>query len=173
MWPFLRNMFIAVFVMMTVAVVYRDLSGQASLETPGARATVDDEAGDDDGASDGEYEIAQGPNGHFKLEAEVNGESIQFMVDTGATVVALGPETAERLGFDLDELDFSRSVRTANGTAPVARVILDEIVVGDLTVNNVEAVVLSKPMGISLLGMSFLAQLDGYEVRDGRFVMHW
>ena len=87
--------------------------------------------------------------------------------------MVLGSETAERLGFDLDSLEYSGTAQTANGTAPIARIILDEIVIGDLTVRSVEAAVIEKPMPTSLLGMSFLTRLDGYEVRDSRLVLRW
>ena len=71
----------------------------------------------------------------------MNGEPIEFLVDTGASLVVLDGETAERLGFDLDALEYTSMARTANGTAPIARIMLDEIVIGDLSVSAVEAAV--------------------------------
>ena len=176
MWPLLRNLFIAVFVLMAVAIAVRDLSGnvgEGTTEKPRAVATVveGDEDRDEDGL--GELEIAPGQYGQFVIEAEVNGEPVDFLVDTGASLVVLGSETAERLGFDLDSLEYTGTARTANGTAPIALVILDQIDIGDLTVRTVEAAVVRKPMATSLLGMSFLARLDGYEVRDSRLVLRW
>ncbi len=168
MWPLLRNLFIAVFVLTGVAVAVRDLSGNVGrngAETPPSVAIAE--------GGDGELEIAKGPRGHFVLEAEVNGEPVEFVVDTGASIVVVGPETAERLGFDLDSLEYTGMARTANGTTPIAPIILDTIVIGDLTVSAVEAAVVAKPMATSLLGMSFLARLDGYEVRDNRLVLRW
>ncbi len=168
MWPLLRNFFIAVFVLTGVAVAVRDLSGNVgrdSTEKPPSVATAD--------GADGELEIAKGPRGHFVLEAEVNGEPVEFVVDTGASVVVVGPETAERLGFDLDSLEYTGMARTANGTTPIAPIILDTIVIGDLTVSAVEAAVVAKPMATSLLGMSFLARLESYEVRAGRLILRW
>ncbi len=180
MLSLLRNLFIAVFVLTAVAIAVRDLSGngdEVTSETPRAVATADegDEDEDEDGADDrlGELEIEPGQYGQFRLEAEVNGELVDFLVDTGASLVVLGSETAERLGFDLDALEYSGMAQTANGTAPIARIILDEIVIGDLTMGTVEAAVIKKPMATSLLGMSFLARLGGYEVRDGRLVLRW
>lgn len=172
MWSLLRNLFIAVFVLIAVAVAVRDLSGNVapdSTEKPRAAATADNDDGDDNG----ELEIAAGPNGHFMLEAEVNGEPVEFLVDTGASIVVIGTETAERLGFDPDSLEYTGMARTANGTTPIAPIILDTIVIGDFTVSAVEAAVVGKPMATSLLGMSFLARLEGYEVRDGRLVLRW
>ncbi len=170
MWPLLRNLFIAVFVLTGIAVAVRDLSGGAGRgatgKPPGVVTGVER-----DGA--GELEIAQGQYGQFVLEAKVNGEPVQFLVDTGASLVVLDVETAERLGVDVDSLEYTGMARTANGTAPIARIILDEIVIDDLTVEAVEAAIVAKPMATSLLGMSFLARLDGYEVRDGRLVLRW
>ena len=166
MWPLLRNFCIAVFVLTGVAVAVRDLSGNVGrdgTEKPPSVATAD--------GTDGELEIAKGPRGHFVLEAEVNGEPVEFVVDTGASIVVVGPETAERLGFDLDSLEYTGVARTANGTTPIAPIILDTIVIGDLTVSAVEAAVVGKPMATSLLRVSFLAWLEGYEVRGGRLVL--
>ncbi len=170
MWLLLWYLFILVLLLTGVAVAVGDLSDKLD------RATTDEPrlvASDVEGDGVSELEIAQGRDGHFVLEAKVNGEPIEFLVDTGASLVVLGPETAERLGFDLDSLEFNSLARTANGSAPIARVLLDEIVIGDLTVGSVEAAIIEKPMTMSLLGMSFLARLGGYEVRDGRLVLRW
>lgn len=114
-----------------------------------------------------------GPRGHYVLNAEVNGESIRFLVDTGATVVALSAKDAERLGYDEYSLEFTGRTMTANGPARVARVMLDEISVGDITVRDVQAVVLERPMRVSLLGMSFLKKLKGFEVKGNELILRW
>ncbi len=178
MLSLLRNLFITVFVLTAVAIAVRDLSGNVGQgTTEKSRAVITfAEGGEDEDEAEyrfGELEIESGQYGHFLLEAEVNGEPVDFLVDTGASLVVLDSETAERLGFDVDSLEFTGMSNTANGTAPFARIILDEIVVGDLTVNAVEAAVHKLPMKNSLLGMSFLARLEGYEVRDGRLVLRW
>ncbi len=118
-------------------------------------------------------EIEAGRNGHFELQAEVNGRTVRFLVDTGATVIMLTPADARRVGFPRERLTFDRLVSTANGIAPVARVNLREIKIGQLTVRDVGALVGQRPMAVSLLGMNFLRRLDGYEVRDGRLVLRW
>lgn len=123
--------------------------------------------------SDDQIEIEAGRNGHFFVEAEVNGTTLNFMVDTGASMVALRPEDADMLGFYEGELQFTERVRTANGIARAAPVTLDEIIIGELTMANVAASVLRRPMQYSLLGMSFLRRLDGYEVRGDRLVLKW
>ena len=178
MFSMLRNLFIAVFILTAVAIAIRDLpEGVIELKSNKSRAVVaEDEGYEDEVAPEngyGELQIEPGRHGQFLIEAEVNGEPVEFLVDTGASLVVLGSETAERLGFDLDSLEYSGTAQTANGTAPIARIVLDEIVIGDLTIGAVEAAVVEKPMPMSLLGMSFLARLDGYEVRDSRLVLRW
>lgn len=114
-----------------------------------------------------------GPNGHYLVDALVNGRPVRFLVDTGATVVALSASDAERVGLDVRTLDFSGVVQTANGTTRVAGVTLDDIRIGEIEMRDVKAAVIEKPMGISLLGMSFLRRLPGFEVRDRQLIMRW
>ena len=118
-------------------------------------------------------EIQAEPNGHFETEAEVNGRRIDFMVDTGATIVALSYEDAERAGLYLNDSDFTRAVTTANGIARVAPVRLDRVTVGDITVRDVPAAV-AEPgrLKTSLLGMSFLNRLSRFDMRPGLLVLH-
>jgi len=110
-------------------------------------------------------------NGHFLIDALVDGKRIQFMVDTGASDVVLTPRDAERLGLDPESLDYSRIYETANGTVRGAPIRLGEIVVGPIRLTNVEASVNQMPMRRSLLGMSFLGRLSGYEVRGDKLTL--
>jgi aspartyl protease family protein len=103
-------------------------------------------------------------SGHFVIEAEVDGTPLRFMVDTGASDVVLSPADARRLGFDLAELKFTRIYQTANGTVRGAPVRLRRITIGPIEIEDVRASVNGAPMGTSLLGMSFLGRLMGYEV---------
>ena len=122
-----------------------------------------------------EIEIKMSPNGHFLLQATVNGKAIEFIVDTGATHVMFRPEDAKKLGFNEGELEFSQRANTAGGVVRVAPVVLDEIKIGLLTVSNVAAGVNKQSGGIetSLLGMSFLTRLRGYEVVGKRLILRW
>ena len=110
--------------------------------------------------------------GHFQVEAMVDGVAIRFLVDTGASEVVLRPADARRLGFDLDRLRFSRVYRTANGVVRGAPVTLGEVTVGPIRLANVAASVNGAPMNQSLLGMSFLNRLSGYEVRGDVLTLH-
>jgi len=117
-------------------------------------------------------EIAAEQSGHFNTSADVNGHGIEVMIDTGATMVALSYEDAERAGIYLSDGDFTRAVSTANGVARVAPVTLDRVSVGDITVRNVPAAV-AEPgrLKTSLLGMSFLSRLSRFDMRSGRLVL--
>lgn len=103
-------------------------------------------------------------SGHFLARGSVNGAPVSMLVDTGASSVVLKPADAERVGIDLSALTFSVPVSTANGTTFAAPVRLRSIAIGDIVVNDVEALV-SKPGNLneSLLGMSFLRRLRSYE----------
>ncbi len=108
--------------------------------------------------------IRAGKSGHFVVAAEVDGATIRFLVDTGASDVVLTPRDAARLGFDLSKLSFSRVYRTANGNVRGAPVRLGRIAIGPVVVEDVRASVNGAEMNRSLLGMSFLNRLGGYEV---------
>lgn len=117
-------------------------------------------------------EIEAADNGHFNAEVEINGRPIEVMIDTGATMVALSYEDAERAGLLLNDSDFTSAVSTANGVARVAPVTLDRVSIGDITVRNVPAAVTERGrMRTSLLGMSFLHKLSRFDMRSGRLVM--
>jgi aspartyl protease family protein len=103
----------------------------------------------------------------------VNGSPTHFIVDTGASFVTLRPEDARAAGISAGDLHFTMRTSTANGQVRIAPVKLRELRLGQLTMEDVDAVVVESPLPISLLGMSFLKRLDGYEMRDGALVMSW
>jgi aspartyl protease family protein len=111
--------------------------------------------------------------GHFRLDAAVNGSPIHFLVDTGASYVTLTPEDARAAGIRPGDLRFSGRVATANGEVRVAPVNLREVRLDQLTLQDVDAIVVETPLSISLLGMSFLKRLEGYEIRDGALIVNW
>jgi aspartyl protease family protein len=110
--------------------------------------------------------------GHVILEAAVNGASVRLLVDTGASLVTLTPADARAAGIAPGELVFNHRVSTANGSARMAPVTLREVRIGQLSVYDVPAAVLEN-LNISLLGMSFLARLESYEMRDGKLTINW
>ena len=105
-------------------------------------------------------------------EAQVNGRTIEVMVDTGASIVALTWEDAERAGIYVRPSEFTHRVNTANGTARVAPVTIEAISIGGITVRDVRAAV-SEPGKLSgtLLGMTFLGRLSRAELRRGTLIL--
>jgi aspartyl protease family protein len=103
--------------------------------------------------------LTAGSGGHFHTVGQINGKSVSFMVDTGATKVSMGQAEAERLGVDYKS--GTRGVaETANGRVPVYAVTLNSVRVGDVEVANVEALVLPAAMPQVLLGNSFLTRFS-------------
>jgi aspartyl protease family protein len=120
----------------------------------------------------GAVSIAAGDYGHFQTEVEINGRSVDVMVDTGASLVALSYDDAMRLGLYVKPSDFTGLAQTANGSARVAPVTLARVSIGDITVRNVPAVVSARGASErTLLGMSFLKRLSRVEMRDGMLVL--
>lgn len=97
--------------------------------------------------------------GHFQTTGSINGFTIRFLVDTGATSISLGAGDAKRMGLDLSKAERGVS-QTANGQTVVHRVKLATVKVGDIVMHNVDGVVHSQEMPFALLGMSFLNRTD-------------
>lgn len=99
-------------------------------------------------------------SGHFKTEARVVGQRVEFLVDTGASAVVLRASTAARLGIHPAARDYNVKVTTANGESRAALVQLDSIEVGEITVRDVRALVQSdEQLPMNLLGMTFLSRV--------------
>jgi aspartyl protease family protein len=106
-----------------------------------------------------EIVLTAGPGGHFITGGQINGKSVQFMVDTGATAVSISQAEAERIG--LNYRSGTRTMaNTANGAVPTHLVVLSSVRVGDVEVANVQAIVLPAQMPHVLLGNSFLTRFQ-------------
>jgi len=116
--------------------------------------------------------VQRDSRGHFAIEGGVNGRRVGFMVDTGASVVALTERDASRLGYHPAIRDYSLSMRTANGIARAAPIKLDMVEIGGVMVRNVDAIVMpDAALSENLLGLSFLSRLRRFEYREGRLVL--
>jgi aspartyl protease family protein len=144
----------------------RVMQGQAEVEINGktllvaiggAPASVG--AGGGGGATGREILIAVGPGGHFITSGQINGKPVQFMVDTGATVVAMGRGEAERLGIDWKTGQRSVS-HTAGGVVQSYGVSLTSVRIGDVEIFGVNAMILPAEMPFVLLGNSFLSRFS-------------
>ena len=116
---------------------------------------------------DGTIHFGAGPDGHFRIQAIVNGARVTFLVDTGATDVVLAPDDAARIGWDMATLSFTQFAETANGTVRGASVRLGSLVVGPINLTDMPATVNEAAMSDSLLGMAFLNRLSGWGVQNG------
>ena len=106
-----------------------------------------------------------------QAEAQVNGKRVRFLVDTGATTVALTAADAKRLGMDPADLTFDRPVNTASGQVHAAMVELDYVSVAGARVEKVQALVLERGLTSSLLGMSYLGRLSKFEATPTALIL--
>jgi len=116
--------------------------------------------------------LAMGQNGHYDVDATVNGVTIPMMVDTGATMIALSYEDAERLGLGPAGMNYAYTVMTANGPARTAYVTLPEIEVAGIRRTNVQAGVAERgKLSGSLLGMNFLGTLKSFTISGNQMTL--
>jgi len=111
--------------------------------------------------------LAADPRGHFFTEGAVNGNAVRFLVDTGATTVALPAADAVRLGLDYRK-GRPGFTHTAAGVVPVYVLTLDTVRLGAIELNSVEATVIERGLDVALLGMSFLNRVQ--MTRDGHLM---
>ena len=115
--------------------------------------------------------LGQDASGGYSVIGEVNGQKINFAVDTGASDIVLSPADAQRLGVDMTHLDFARQFETANGVGQGAGYTVSTLVVGPIRFTNVPVSINRAPMSTSLLGMEFLKRLKSVEAKDGRLYL--
>lgn len=118
------------------------------------------------------FSIARDGRGHFQTDGRIDGQRIGFMVDTGASVIALNETSAARIGVRPSQNDYNATVTTANGKIKAARTRLAMVDVGGLIVRDVDAMVLpDEALSENLLGLSFLSKLKRFEFANGRMVL--
>jgi aspartyl protease family protein len=115
--------------------------------------------------------IRRGADGHYWARAEIGGKPVALLVDTGAAAVVLRPADARVLGLNPETLDYDQSVRTASGLAQAATVTLSSVTVAGVEVRDVAALVVQADLPQSLLGMSFLGRLSGFEATPDGLVL--
>jgi len=123
-------------------------------------------------ASGRSLNIPPDARGHFQTDGRIEGQRISFMIDTGASLVALNEKSAARFGLRPSRSDYNAIVSTANGTIKAARARLAVIELGGLVVRDVDALVLpDEALSENLLGLSFLSKLKRFEYANGRLVL--
>ncbi|AHB48964.1 aspartyl protease [Hyphomicrobium nitrativorans NL23] len=156
----------------TLRTALSDAIGLGSEPVVAEAVATREPAGEPNTLRSGTEELKASRDGHYYARAEINGRPLDVLVDTGASMVALTYEDAERLGLNLRPSDFTARVQTANGTAAVAPVELDRVSIGRITVRNVRGVVSERGrLGKTLLGMSFLGELRRVDISQGRLLL--
>lgn len=114
---------------------------------------------------DGGLVLTKAADGHFWIEARIDGQRIRALVDTGATTTSLDPADARRLGIDTDSLRHDIPINTASGRDMAAAIRLRRVALGPVVSEDVEALVLRTGGGVSLLGMNILSSFSEVTVR--------
>jgi aspartyl protease family protein len=118
----------------------------------------------------GELRIRQAPDGHFWVDAQVNGETIRFLIDSGATTTSLSRAAAARAGIAISP-GFGAVVQTANGMVTVDRGTAERLKIGPIERNDV-AVHVSDAFGdMNVIGMNVLSSLSGWSVEGQTLVL--
>jgi aspartyl protease family protein len=115
--------------------------------------------------------IAKAADGHYWAEATVNGRAVHFLVDTGASAVALTLDDARRLGIEPRDLNYTYQVTTAAGQVRAAKVTLATVAVAGAQVHDVDALVIEKGLATSLLGMTYLGRLTSFQATRQALVL--
>lgn len=121
--------------------------------------------------SDDKIVLSRAGDGHFYATLAINGRSMVFVVDTGATEIVLNRSDAAAAGLNPDELAYFGSAQTANGTVRTARVKLDTVVLGPVEDRNVTAWVNDGDLDTSLLGMGYLSRFARIEIAGDRMYL--
>lgn len=165
--------------MVVAAVAALSAVGAAQTFTARERAQVADEpraavavAPPAPAANSRSASISKSPDGHYWAQASVDGRAVRFLVDTGASAVALTAQDAQRLGYDPATLNYTHRVETANGEARAARITLSSVSIAGARVDNVDAFVIDRGLETSLLGMSYLGRLSRFEATPTALILH-
>ena len=165
------GIWILIILMLMAAYVFRfDLQDFASRFSGGIIPGSPISTTGDDGRNT--VTLIRSDNGHFEAAAGVNGQSIRFLVDTGATAIVMSARDARAAGIDVDQLNFNIRTQTANGTGRAARATIDQFYLGGIERNNL-TVMVAEPGRLvqSLLGQQFLESLHSYEKRGDRLTL--
>ncbi len=160
------NMLLAGFILLIALGDREALSSLVAYVSPVAEPPIE-------ASSSGALTLKSDGRGHYFVTAQVNGQPVRFLVDTGASSIVLSRNDADRLDLRAGRLVFDQIYSTPGGLVRAAPVTLREIQIGALRVRDVPASVSERPMDVSLLGASFLSRLAGYEVSGGKMTLRW
>ena len=170
----MRNLMIFAAALVVLGTVMAQMADKMTAATPAsAHAAIRAAPGETVGQVGGRsLSIPRDSRGQFLAEGRIEGQRIGFMVDTGASVVALNETLAARFGLRPSRGDYNAAVTTANGTVKAARTRIAMLELGGLTVRDVDAMVLpDEALSENLLGLSFLSKLRRFEYANGQMVL--
>jgi aspartyl protease family protein len=142
----------------------------ADVTTPAASRTSDFSDTDFGGGQDPVI-LDRKPDGHFYATADISGTPVRFLVDTGASMIALTGDDARALGFSWDNSELMHVGRGVNGDVMGKPVMLDSVAIGDVEFGNMRAVIIPDGLDISLLGQSFLERVDNVSIEKDRMTL--
>lgn len=119
----------------------------------------------------GATRIPLSSDGHFWLQAKVNGAPVSFMVDTGATLTAISQDAARRAGLKPRAGGFPVRLSTANGTITAQLTSIDELRFGNIAARGLDAVMSPRMGETNVIGMNFLARLKGWRVENNVLIL--
>jgi aspartyl protease family protein len=170
----MRNIMIFAAVMIVLGSVMAQMADRLTAAPAQARSVTQGTVGSATAPNAGvrNVSIPRDGRGHFLTDGRIDGQRIAFMVDTGASVIALNEKSAAQFGLRPQSSDYNATVTTANGTVKAARTRLAMVDIGGLVVRDVEAMVLpDEALSENLLGLSFLSKLKRFEYANGRLVL--
>jgi aspartyl protease family protein len=171
----MRNLMIFAAAMVVLGTAMAEMADRITAATPAhanpAAYSVNNSSTVDQAGSRS-LSVPRDNRGHFQAEARIEGQRIGFMIDTGASVIALNESSAARFGLRPSRNDYRATVSTANGTVKAAPARLAMVELGGLVVRDVDALVLpDEALSENLLGLSFLSKLKRFEYANGTMVL--
>lgn len=119
-----------------------------------------------------EVTLIRSPNGHFEADIRIDGTTVRFLIDTGASTIVLSAADARRVGIDLATLNYSVLTQTANGRGRAARANIASLRIGSIERQKLQVLIAAPGrLGQSLLGQDFLESLSSYEKRGDRLTL--
>ena len=114
----------------------------------------------------------QSGNGHYYVPTTINGKSIDFLADTGASSVFISQATARQLGLNVASLNYNRTYITASGKVQAAETTVPKLKVGPIEIENMPITISTSEGSAPLLGMDFFNRLSSYEVKNNKMTMY-
>lgn len=153
--------FAAIFIIFTYRVEFKSIFNRVRGELFAGTAV----------SQSGSVRVIKSPDGHFWIDAKVNGQTVRFMVDSGATTTSMAMESARISGVDMNNVDFPVIVSTANGAAEMQRGRIALLMIGSIERRDFPVLVSESLGDVNLLGMNFLSSLRGWRIEGDVLIL--